>query len=255
MKTIKTLRFSLIVLAAMLVPAVAFAQISAPAAVNGALPAVSLPVAVVTLLSLLIGVLTSLQQTGKLFGQYKLPPAFVTIIAIILPFLGGALSVLKGITIIDGSAVFWAVAVGVGQMMVSSATGLAMQAHHAVPNLLATFRPAKQTKTVPPLAASALMLIVGAMFFVGGTAGCTNGQLNPQVVSDVGAGLTAAACVLNTYSNDMAAGRGDTASVADAILKCGVSAAQASGILGAHRRAEVLEGKLAACAPQMDGGK
>lgn len=118
----------------------AWAQVAAPAPVAGALPPVSLAVGVVTLLSLVIGALTSMQQTGKLLGQYQLPAAAVTIIAIVLPFLGGALAVLKGVDAINGSAVFWAVSCGVGQMIASSSAGLAVHAHHVVPAMLKSLR-------------------------------------------------------------------------------------------------------------------
>ncbi len=74
-----------------------------------------------------------------------------------------------------------------------------------------------------------------------GLAGCTNGTPTPQTVQDVTIGLNAAICVLTTYATDMGAGKGEAASLADAAIKCGVSAAQASGVLASHRAAESLE--------------
>jgi hypothetical protein len=113
---------------------------------GASLPHVSLAVAVVTVLSLVVGALTSMQQTGKLLGQYRLPAAAVTVIAIILPFLSGALAVLQGVSKIDGSAIFWAVSSGIGQMIASSAPGLATHAHHVVPTML---QPPKEQDSGP----------------------------------------------------------------------------------------------------------
>lgn len=68
------------------------------------------------------------------------------------------------------------------------------------------------------------------------------GLTGAQAVTDVVTGLNAAACVLNTVSADEAAGKPEADAIVDAVLKCGVSAAQAGGILDAHRKAEVQEG-------------
>ncbi len=68
------------------------------------------------------------------------------------------------------------------------------------------------------------------------------GLTGGQVVQGVDVGLNAAVCVLNTVSADESAGKSEGDAIADAIVKCGVSAAQASGILGAHKAAMVREG-------------
>ncbi len=73
-----------------------------------------------------------------------------------------------------------------------------------------------------------------------GCGGC--GLSGPQVVQGIDVGLNAGICVLNTVSGDEAAGQSETVAIEDAVIKCGVSAAQASGILAAHRKAEVQEG-------------
>lgn len=81
------------------------------------------------------------------------------------------------------------------------------------------------------------------------TISCTNGVPNPQTVTDVTIGLNAAQCVLSTYAQDTHDGKGELEAVADAAIKCGVSAIQASGVLDAHRKAETLEKVTAARAP------
>jgi hypothetical protein len=80
-------------------------------------------------------------------------------------------------------------------------------------------------------------------------AGC--GLTGGQVVQDVTVGLNAAVCVLNTVSADESAGQSEVQAIADAVVKCGVSAAQAGGILDAHKAAMVREGY----ALRPDGGK
>lgn len=64
------------------------------------------------------------------------------------------------------------------------------------------------------------------------------------VVSDVTIGLQAAICVLNTYSADIAGGKSEVNAIEDCVLKCGVSAAQAGGVLEAHKAALVKEGAV-----------
>jgi hypothetical protein len=72
---------------------------------------------------------------------------------------------------------------------------------------------------------------------------CTGcGLSSQQVVKDVTIGLDAAVCVLTTYTADIAKGMTEEAAIANTAITCGVSAAQAGGILAAHKRAEVTEG-------------
>jgi hypothetical protein len=63
-----------------------------------------------------------------------------------------------------------------------------------------------------------------------------------QTVADVTIGLQAAICVLNTVVADEQGGHSEAAAIEDAVLKCGVSAAQAAGVLAAYRKAEMAEG-------------
>lgn len=63
------------------------------------------------------------------------------------------------------------------------------------------------------------------------------------VVSDVTIGLQAAICVLATYSADIAGGKSEVNAIEDCVLKCGVSAAQAGGVLAEHKKAMLAECK------------
>jgi hypothetical protein len=81
---------------------------------------------------------------------------------------------------------------------------------------------------------------------------CTpGGGIPPQTATDVVVGLNAAECILTTYSADIARGEAETAAIVDTTIKCGVTAAQATGLLGAHRKAMVVEGYVV----RPDGGK
>ena len=70
------------------------------------------------------------------------------------------------------------------------------------------------------------------------------GCSNPRTPADIAIGLDAAVCVLDTYTADISAQQTEAQAIADTIIKCGVSAAQASGVLASHKRAENAEGKL-----------
>jgi hypothetical protein len=63
-----------------------------------------------------------------------------------------------------------------------------------------------------------------------------------QIATDVTVGLQAAICVLNTVAVDEQGGKSEAAAIENAIAACGVTAAQAAGILAAHRKAETIEG-------------
>lgn len=99
------------------------------------LPTVTLPVAIVTLLSLTIGIVTQIKQSRSIFGE-PLPPKLLAIIAFVVPGLAGAVSVLQSQQTLNSSIIFWAVVNGVGQMFTASVPGLAMHAHYVVPKAM-----------------------------------------------------------------------------------------------------------------------
>ena len=90
-------------------------------------------------------------------------------------------------------------------------------------------------KLGPPVAGILLLGLV-----VGTQSGC---QVPAQDVTDVVIGLNAAVCVLDTYTADTSAGQTVAQAVADSVIKCGVTAAQASGVLAAHANAEMADKK------------
>lgn len=81
----------------------------------------------------------------------------------------------------------------------------------------------------------ALLCVVAACTGCAGTSQAT-------VVKDVTIGLDAAVCVLNTYPGDIAKGMTETQAIEDTAFHCGLNVLQTSGVLAAHKRAEVQEG-------------
>jgi hypothetical protein len=88
----------------------------------------------------------------------------------------------------------------------------------------------------------ALTALFAATFAIGySIEGCNKDGPSPQTVTDVTIGLNAAICVINTYATDIAKGKSEADAIVDTAVKCGVSAAQAGGILAAHKSAETIE--------------
>jgi hypothetical protein len=67
-----------------------------------------------------------------------------------------------------------------------------------------------------------------------------------QGAADVTIGLEAAICVINTVETDLQGGHSQVEAIADAAFKCGVSAAQASGVFSAHVHGMTMQG----CTPK-----
>lgn len=83
-----------------------------------------------------------------------------------------------------------------------------------------------------------LALTAAAFVTLGNGASCST----QQGVADVTIGLNAAACIIQTVVADEQGGQNEVAAIADAVIKCGVTAAQATGLLAAYRKGETLEG-------------
>lgn len=106
--------------------------------------------------------------------------------------------------------------------------------------------------TATPLAkaAGAAVVLLGLGGLLRGVTACS---VPPQTVADISVGVQAAACVLDTYATDLQSGKSETQAIADSALKCGVSAAQASGLLAEHRKAAIAQG--CALRPAADAGQ
>lgn len=98
----------------------------------------------------------------------------------------------------------------------------------------------------PAAAANAVktaVVLIGLGLLVRGGTAC--GASTPQVANDVAIGLQGAACVLDVYATDSTAGKALPAIIVDAVAQCGkygITEAGATGLLQAHRAAELKEG-------------
>jgi hypothetical protein len=185
--------------------------------------------ATIMLLTLLVGFCGNAVNSGSFLGVATTPKAWIPWLTLVGGFLAGSVASLTQSGALNGSTVFTAVVAG-ASALIAGAGGAAAHAH--------TIMGKKSTKPDPVTAAAAK--IAGstlAVFLV-----CSCGLTAAQGVTDVGIGLNAAVCVLDTYSTDIQSGKTEADAVADAVLKCGVTAAQASGILSSHRKAETVEG-------------
>lgn len=93
-------------------------------------PTLSTAQVVVTVLSLVLGVVNALIQNGKI-GVWQLPTTATPYLLMIGSFLGGVYAYLNGLPsplVISSAVIFFAVVSGVQQLLVASAPGIV--AHH-----------------------------------------------------------------------------------------------------------------------------
>jgi hypothetical protein len=114
-------------------------------------PTLSTPVAVVMILSLLLGALTQIIQTGSLFGTIFPPKAWLPDFTMAATFLGGVVAYFSGLSpvVINASSVFYAVAAGITALLAGSAPGIAVHSHVVVPAQFKALR-AKASAVAPP---------------------------------------------------------------------------------------------------------
>jgi hypothetical protein len=91
----------------------------------------STAVAVVTILSFLLGLINQgIGQGSILGGMIKVPPTWLPYLTIAASFVGGALTSLQGVATINGQALLNAVVAGI--LALSSAGGGVAMAHHVI---------------------------------------------------------------------------------------------------------------------------
>ena len=105
-------------------------------------PTLSTPVAVVMILSLVLGCVNQVVQTGSLFGTIIPPKPWLPEFTIAASFLGGVVAYFGGLSplVLTGSTIFYAVAAGVANLLVSSAPAVAVHAHYVIPSQLRAMR-------------------------------------------------------------------------------------------------------------------
>ena len=107
-----------------------------------AAPQISTGAMVMLVLSTLLGIATTAQQTGKLFGQFTIPTSAVVVVNLVVPFLGGLVQSLSSMTF-SSAAVVYAIFAGLTNLIAGSAAGIAVHAHIVVPAKVSALRASK----------------------------------------------------------------------------------------------------------------
>jgi uncharacterized membrane protein len=115
-------------------------------------PTLSTPVAVVMILSLLLGAANQIIQTGALFGAIIPPKAWMPEFVITATFLGGVVSYFSGLSpvVVNATTVFYAIAAGVSNLLVASAPAVVVHAHYVLPAQYKAMRAKMLAPAVPP---------------------------------------------------------------------------------------------------------
>jgi len=113
---------------------------------------VSAATAVVMLLSVLLGAVTQMIQTGTFLGKWVAPKSWLPDLTIAATFLGGAISYLSSQSplVLNGTTIAYAVISGVTSLFAGAAPGFAVHAHVVVPGHVRALRAAAQTAAPPP---------------------------------------------------------------------------------------------------------
>jgi len=94
--------------------------------------ALTWPTAVMLILSLILGIATQCQQSGKLLGQWSISHTTMIGLTMLIPFLGGTITSF-GQTGINAAGLFFAMIAGITNLLTASAPGIAVGAHFVVP--------------------------------------------------------------------------------------------------------------------------
>lgn len=106
---------------------------------------------VVTVLSLVLGIITQMIQTGSFLGIKTTPTTWLPYLTLAATFLGGVVTSLAGAASITAAAVFTAVVAGIQSLLAGAAPGVAHFAHVVVPQHVMAMRAAtKLPAAVPP---------------------------------------------------------------------------------------------------------
>jgi hypothetical protein len=98
-------------------------------------PTLSTAVAVSMILSLVLGILTQIVQTGSLFGQFVAPKAWLPGFTLAATFLSGVVGYFGGLSplVLTGSSIFYALMSGAANLLTGAIPGVAVHAHSVVP--------------------------------------------------------------------------------------------------------------------------
>lgn len=142
---------SVFMITSVFAPTVAFAQ-TPPAPTPP--PTLTMATGVVLGLSLLLGIVTQVVQTGTLLGRWVTPKSWLPAATIVMPLLSGTVAYLTSQSplVLNGATIVYAVAAGVFSLLSGAAPGLAVHAHVIVPEKVRQIRMARlaAAKAQPP---------------------------------------------------------------------------------------------------------
>lgn len=130
-----------LLLVVLIVPSIALAQGSMPLP-PAPPPTLSTATVVTTVLSLVLGIVTQMVQTGTLLGKWTTPKSWLPTLTIAMTLLGGIVSYLgsQSPLVLNGPTIFYAVIAGIVSLMTGAAPGLAVHAHVVVPENVRAIR-------------------------------------------------------------------------------------------------------------------
>ena len=212
-------------------------------------PTLSAPVAVVMALSLVLGFVTQMVQTGNLLGLVVTPKGWLPGLTVFATFLGGVVAYFSGLGAafqVNATTVVYGLSAGLASLLAGSAAGIANHAHIVTP---AAVMATRRAAAVAALKLAGGVLVVATLF---GCQGCVNGQLPPQVVPSV----DLAVCIFNNYATTPSCrptGGNFVQCVGTLANACGSDAVSVANVLTAQKKAMVADGFVPA--PATDGGK
>ncbi len=210
-------------MALMLLPVIALAQI-APVQAPASSPTLTPTVSVVTLLSMVAGVLTNWIQTGTLLGRWITPKSWLPDLTMISTSLGGFLGYLlsQAPVSLSGTALFYGTMAAVAALVAGATPGLAIHVHATL---------TAQRRTALRVVATSVTAVALAFGLAVGTAGCA------LLASAAPPAVAAAGCIID----NAVAGK----TVAQIIVICGGDVAQVVSVLESPQNAPKVTGTKA----------
>jgi len=128
-------------------------------------PTLTTATVVTTVLSLVLGIITQMVQTGMFAWKWATPKSWLPTLTIAMTLLGGIVSYLASQSplVFNAPTIFYAVVAGIVSLMTGSAPGLAVHAHVVVPENVRAIRAKRAAAKAPAVGAAGL---VGARGFV-----------------------------------------------------------------------------------------
>jgi hypothetical protein len=135
--------------------------------VTAPLPPLSIGVALMLALNLVLGFLTQAQQSGKILGQWSIPPVEMIVIGLVFPVISGFVSFMSGPGVVfNGTSITYGIAAGLAALIAASAPGVAVHAHFVVPAKMQAVRDDKAVATARAASVSNAVKVAGGLIMM-----------------------------------------------------------------------------------------